>query len=102
MFRHRGDDSAAVFSILLVLLCAFHDPESASFCRQDMCGAAEQEKTGVAVIVVVVDSTKGSRTRHPNDIESLEQKPALDRRQVESPPQLDCSVGSRLEVTRGR
>lgn len=56
MFRNRGDNSSAVFSILLVLLCAFHDPKSASFCRLGIRGTGRQQLVkekpfgGVAVV----------------------------------------------------
>lgn len=73
----------------------------------DMCGVEEREGTGarivaVAVVVLVVDNAKGRQTGHPNDVESLEQVPALDRTQVESPLQPGYTVGERLEVTSGR
>lgn len=53
------------------------------------------------LLVLVVDNARGRQTGHPNDVESLEQIPALDRTQVKSPLQPGYTVDERLEVTGG-
>lgn len=50
VFRHRGDDSPAVFSILLVLLCAFHTPKSASACTMNWTCAVWKSEWGRVLV----------------------------------------------------
>lgn len=77
MLCHRGDNSPAVFSILLILLCAFHDTvvsgvNDARAVMLQMLMEKGQRAVGM------LEGAGAGQTWHPNDFESLEQFPALD------------------------